>query len=62
MQELVASEEEEEEESTLEPQPQVVRMWATREQVRALSEYAQTVVKKGRADPKTNGYMIYYWT
>jgi uncharacterized repeat protein (TIGR03847 family) len=62
MQELVVSEDEEEGEPTLEPQPQVVRMWATREQVRALSEYAQTVVKKGRADPKTNGYMIYYWT
>jgi uncharacterized repeat protein (TIGR03847 family) len=57
MQELVPSEEELDE-----PQPQVVRMWATREQVRALSEYIPTVVKKGRADPKTNGYMIYYWT
>jgi uncharacterized repeat protein (TIGR03847 family) len=57
MQELVASEEE-----LSEPQPQVVRMWATREQVRALSEYIPSVVKKGRADPKTNGYMIYYWT
>jgi uncharacterized repeat protein (TIGR03847 family) len=62
MQELVVSEEEEEQEPALEPQPQVVRMWATREQVHALSEYTQTVVRKGRADPKTNGYMIYYWT
>lgn len=62
MQELVVSEEEEEQASILEPQPQVVRMWATREQVHALSEYAQTVVRKGRADPKTNGYMLYYWT
>jgi uncharacterized repeat protein (TIGR03847 family) len=62
MQELVVSEEEEEQASTLEPQPQVVKMWATREQVHALSEYAQTVVRKGRADPKTNGYMLYYWT
>jgi uncharacterized repeat protein (TIGR03847 family) len=57
MQELVPSEEE-----LSEPQPQVVRMWATREQVRALSEHVPSVVKKGRADPKTNGYMIYYWT
>jgi uncharacterized repeat protein (TIGR03847 family) len=57
MQELVVSEEE-----LSEPQPQVVRMWVTREQVRALSEYIPSVVKKGRADPKTNGYMIYYWT
>jgi uncharacterized repeat protein (TIGR03847 family) len=56
-QELVASEEPLED-----PQPQVVRMWATREQMRALSEYTQTIVKKGRADPKSNGYMIYYWT
>jgi len=62
MQELVVSESEEEEPLSLDPQPQVVRMWATREQVRALSEYTQSVVKKGRADPKTNGYMIYYWT
>ncbi|MBN2304883.1 MAG: DUF3090 family protein [Anaerolineae bacterium] len=44
------------------PEPRIVRLWATREQMRALSEYAQTVIKKGRADPKTNGYMIYYWT
>jgi len=57
MQELVASDEE-----LTEPDPQVVRMWATREQVRALSEHAQGIVKKGRADPKANGYMIYYWT
>jgi hypothetical protein len=37
-------------------------MWATREQMRALSEHAMSVVKRGRADPKSNGYMIYYWT
>jgi uncharacterized repeat protein (TIGR03847 family) len=61
MQELVVSEDEEQQQS-LEPQPKTVLMWATREQVRALSEYAQSVVKRGRADPKTNGYMIYYWT
>jgi len=59
-QELVASEEGDEE--ITEPQPQVVRMWATREQMRALGDYAQGVVKRGRADPRSNGYLIYYWT
>ena len=59
-QELVASEEGDEE--MTEPQPQVVRMWATREQMRALGDYAQGVVKRGRADPRSNGYLIYYWT
>jgi hypothetical protein len=58
MQELTAEQEEE----LGEPQPQIVRMWATREQMRALSEYAQSIVRRGRADPKTNGFMIYYWT
>jgi uncharacterized repeat protein (TIGR03847 family) len=43
-------------------EPQVVRLWGTREQMRALSQYAQQVVKQGRADPKTNGRLINYWT
>jgi len=43
-------------------EPQVVRLWATREQMRALSEHTFGVVKQGRADPKSNGHMIYYWT
>jgi uncharacterized repeat protein (TIGR03847 family) len=55
-QELVVSEEQ-----LIEPDPQVVRIWGTREQMRALSEHAESIVSKGRADPKTNGYMIYYW-
>jgi uncharacterized repeat protein (TIGR03847 family) len=59
-QELVASEEGEED--VVEPQPQVVRMWATREQMRALGDHTQGVVKRGRADPRSNGYLIYYWT
>jgi len=59
-QELVASEEGDEE--MTEPQPQVVRMWATREQMRALGDYTQGVVRRGRADPRSNGYLIYYWT
>jgi uncharacterized repeat protein (TIGR03847 family) len=59
-QELVASEEGEED--VVEPQPHVVRMWATREQMRALGDHTQGVVKRGRADPRSNGYLIYYWT
>lgn len=43
-------------------QPQIVRVWCTREQMRALGEHAENVVQKGRADPRTNGFMIYYWT
>ena len=53
---------EEPEDPLTEPEPQVVRIWATREQMQALSQHTLNVVKKGRADPKTNGYMIYYWT
>lgn len=45
-----------------EPQPQTVRIWSTREQMKALSAHAQAVVKKGRANPKSNGFMTYYWT
>lgn len=44
------------------PEPQAVRIWVAREQMRALSEYAAIIVKKGRADPKSNGNLIYYWT
>ncbi|MBN1201218.1 MAG: DUF3090 family protein [Anaerolineae bacterium] len=44
------------------PDPQEVRLWASCEQMRALSEHAMIVVKQGRANPKSNGHMIYYWT
>ncbi len=60
-QELV-TEESSFEELNEEPQPQVVRMWGTRAQMRTLSLHAQSVVSKGRANPKSNGYMTYYWT
>ena len=43
-------------------QPGVVRFWGSRAQFRALSIYAQQIVTKGRADPKSNGRIIYYWT
>ncbi|RMG86867.1 MAG: DUF3090 family protein [Chloroflexi bacterium] len=43
-------------------EPGVVRMWCTREQMRALAEQALETVKSGRADPKQNGRLVYYWT
>jgi uncharacterized repeat protein (TIGR03847 family) len=42
--------------------PGVVRMWCSREQMRALSLHAMETVKAGRPDPKQNGRLIYYWT
>mgnify|MGYP001160460101 CR=1 FL=1 len=51
------------EDQDIEPEPpQVVRFWGTRAQMRALSQYALEVVKQGRADPKSNGHLINYWT
>jgi len=43
-------------------QPRIVRFWGTRDQFRAMSKNAIQLVKKGRADPKGNGRVIYYWT
>ncbi len=43
-------------------QPSVVRFWGTREQYLALAEHALGVVEQGRADPRQNGHVIYYWT
>ena len=45
-----------------EGEPQVVRMWCTREQMRALSLHAMDTVKSGRPDAKQNGRIIFYWT
>ncbi len=45
-----------------EGEPQVVRMWCTREQMRALSLHALDTVKSGRPDAKQNGRIIFYWT
>ena len=42
--------------------PQVVRMWCSREQMRALSLHAKDIVKSGRPDAKQNGRIIFYWT
>lgn len=41
--------------------PTTVRIWATQSQARALSQHARHVVEKGRANPKKNGHVIYYW-
>lgn len=43
-------------------QPSIVRMWCSREQMRALSQQAQATVQAGRADPRQNGRLVYYWT
>lgn len=43
-------------------QPGIVRFWGTRAQFRALGMQAGNLVKKGRANPRSNGRLIYYWT
>ena len=40
----------------------IVRIWCSREQMRALSVQAMQTVQAGRADPKQNGRLVYYWT
>lgn len=45
-----------------EARPGVVRMWCTRQQMRALSLHAMETVRQGRADPRQNGRLVYYWT
>lgn len=42
--------------------PGVVRIWCSRDQMYALSLQAMETVKSGRADPKQNGRLVYYWT
>lgn len=44
------------------PDPGIVRLYCTREQMRALSQQAIDTVNSGRADPKQNGRLVYYWT
>lgn len=51
-----------EEESSEETDPGVVRIWCTREQMVALSQQAMEMVRSGRADPRQNGRLVYYWT
>lgn len=59
---LIVEDDEEEAADPLTARPSIVRMWGTREQYKALSEHALGVVEAGRADPRENGYVIYYWT
>jgi uncharacterized repeat protein (TIGR03847 family) len=40
----------------------VARFWTTRQQMRALSQHANDIVKQGRVDPQSNGRLLYYWT
>jgi uncharacterized repeat protein (TIGR03847 family) len=43
-------------------EPGVVRLWCSRPQMRALSLHAMETVQAGRADPRQNGRVVYYWT
>jgi uncharacterized repeat protein (TIGR03847 family) len=43
-------------------EPGIVRMWCDRRQMRALSLQAIATVQSGRADPRQNGRVIYYWS
>lgn len=64
-QELVVPEGEDDEEENADPdliEPGVVRMWCSRDQMRALSTHAMATVQAGRPDPKQNGRLVYYWT
>ncbi len=58
-QELVSTDEDVDPESI---EPGIVRMWCDRLQMRALSMQAITTVQAGRADPRQNGRVVYYWT
>lgn len=44
------------------PQPGVVRVWGSRQQMRALCMHTMSVVRQGRIDPQSNGRLLYYWT
>jgi len=43
-------------------EPRVLRIWASRDQMRVLAVYAERVVSRGRPDPQHNGRIHYYWT
>lgn len=58
-QEMVILEEDEDPELV---NPGIVRFWGSREQFRAFSLWIAKLVDRGRANPKTNGRVIYYWT
>jgi len=45
-----------------EAEPGVVKLWCKRDQMALLCEQALEVVNSGRADPKQNGRLVYYWS
>jgi len=51
-----------EDEPPEEVEPGIVRLWCSRRQMRALSLHALEIVQAGRADPRQNGRVVYYWT
>ena len=57
VQELVAREDDAEA-----ADPGVVRLWCSRSQMRALASQASDSARSGRADPRQNGRVIYYWS
>ncbi len=59
-QELIPRSEEDEVDDSAEPSS--VRMWCSRLQMRNLSAHTMQVVRAGRADPRQNGRLVYYWT
>lgn len=61
-QELVVVDEDAELEDPESIQPGIVRMWCSRDQMRALSAHSTATVQAGRPDPKQNGRLVYYWT
>ncbi|MCY3720408.1 MAG: DUF3090 family protein [Anaerolineaceae bacterium] len=56
-QELVAHENGEDD-----AEPGVVRLWCNRRQMRQLSSQASDCAQSGRADPRQNGRVVYYWS
>ncbi|MCY4526785.1 MAG: DUF3090 family protein [Anaerolineaceae bacterium] len=58
-QELVARENEDDD---VDVEPGVVRLWCNRRQMRELSTQASECARSGRADPRQNGRVVYYWS
>lgn len=44
------------------PEGNILRIWATRQQMRALCLHTLNVVRQGRVNPQSNGRLLYYWT
>lgn len=59
---VIVAQEMVQQEQTTGDEPSVVRFWCSKEQMLALSIQAKTTVQAGRADPRMNGRLVYYWT